>query len=66
MADVSKRLRVSVDLHQGTTLSSLLFALLMNTVARGILRPAPYTLLYVDFSFLVFNNQADLEQLRQK
>ena len=66
MAGVSKPLRVSVCVHQGSALSPLLFVLVMDTVTRDIQRPAPYTLLYADDVFLASDSKNDLEQLVQK
>ena len=41
-------LAISVGVHQGSDLSPLLFITVLDTIAKGLIVPAPFTLIYAD------------------
>ncbi|EYC22092.1 hypothetical protein Y032_0018g3706 [Ancylostoma ceylanicum] len=49
-AGTSAEFPISVDVHQGSAPSPLLFILVMDAITRDLQRPAPWTLLYAETS----------------
>ena len=53
---------VQVGLHQGSALSPLLFAIVMDALTDGIRRKAPYNMLYADDVVLVNDTKEESER----
>lgn len=56
----SELFEVSVGVHQGSTLSLLLFYIVMNYVTKDLHKPAPWTLLYADNTNFILETMKDL------
>ena len=56
---------ITVGVHQGSTLSPLLFILVMDTVTSGLHKPIPWTLLYADDVMLAAKSRLELQHQTQ-
>ena len=58
----SKPFRIRVGVYQRSTLSPLLFILVMDAITRDLQSPVPWTLLYADDVMLASADRTDLER----
>ena len=61
-AGITKEFPITVDVHQGSAISPLLFILVMDTITRDLQGPVPWTLLYADDVMLASTDKTELEQ----
>ncbi|VDP54188.1 unnamed protein product [Heligmosomoides polygyrus] len=61
-AGTSMEFPISVGVHQGSVLSSLLFVVVMDAITRDLRKPVPCTLLYADEVMLSCEDKDDLER----
>ncbi|VDP23330.1 unnamed protein product [Heligmosomoides polygyrus] len=61
VAGTSTEFPISVGVHQGSTLSPLLFVVVMDAITRDLQKPVPWTLLYADEVMLVCEDKGELE-----
>lgn len=60
-AGISEEFEVKVGVHQGSTLSPLLFNIVMNYVTKDLQKPAPWTLLYADDIVLIAETMQEVQ-----
>ncbi|VDO67913.1 unnamed protein product [Heligmosomoides polygyrus] len=53
---------ISVEVHQGSALSPLLFVVVLDAATRDLQKPVPWTLLYADNVMLASEDKNKLEQ----
>ncbi|XGW33662.1 hypothetical protein V3C99_017798 [Haemonchus contortus] len=60
-AGTSTDFTISVGVHQGSTLSPLLFVVVLDAIIKDIQKPAPWTLLYAHDVMLASEDKSELE-----
>ena len=60
-AGLTEEFKVGVGLHQGSALSPLLFAIIMDKLMEDIRKDAPWDMLFADVIVLSRKNRRELE-----
>ena len=61
-AGVTEAFSVKVSLHQGSTLSPLLFSIVMDTLVKGVQKELPWNILYADDVVLMGERRENVEE----
>ena len=60
-AELTKKFKVSVELHQGSALIPFLFAIIMDKLTENIRKDAPWDMVFADNVVLSKQNHRELE-----
>ena len=62
VAGLAEEIEVGVELHQGSALSPLYFAIIMDKLTEDIMKEAPWDMMFADDIVLSRQNHRELEK----